>query len=196
MRLVCEVKHGPKSGPLQLAERAGVSRRQYFKDRDRLAELGFGLDYSRKGSGVELSSQARCPATGLAVSQAWALVEGVERLAKSGDTALALEALDGIRALLVSMEPAARQDLTQAMESVVVREALAVRPKVLATVRMALAHGLRLMLTVAGPDAARVNLMPKRLVLKDGLYLEAEGMGLLELKNISGAELTPFALGA
>ena len=195
MHLVCEVKHGPKIGPGRLAKCLGVSRRQYFKDRDKLLELGFGLDYSRKGSGVELTGQARCAATGLAYSQAWALMEGAAALARMRDTALALEALDAATALIDSMEAKAREPLSAALNELVCREAFGARPEVLAVVREALAGGTRLVLTMAGPDAMRVNLMPKRLVLKDGLCLEAEGMGLIELASVSAAELTPFAVG-
>ncbi len=194
MRLVCEIKAGPGAGPDGLARRLGVSRRQLYKDREALEGLGFAYGHSRREHGPVLVREARCPAAGLGLAQLFALMEGARALAGRDELPLALAALDGLGELLGSVPEPARETFARAVDELVAGEGMGCRAGVLRTLRQAVAARWRVGLLMAGPEPAeRIGLDPRRLVLRGGrLFLEAEGLGLVELAGVREAAITVF----
>jgi len=198
MGIICDLKAHPRRSPEEMCRRYGISRRQLYKDRDRLAELGFAFHHSRANGGFVLDKELTFNVRGLSLSDLFAMILAVRQLTRVSDFALALGALGGLRTLVDQLPERVRDQFRDALDQVVVSDGFGCEPAVLYALLPAIDQRRRVVLVLGGGAEQELTLDPKRLLLRDGrLYLEAEGLaggeaGLVALARVRRVIPTPF----
>jgi predicted DNA-binding transcriptional regulator YafY len=138
IRLIGEIKSNPRQTPKQLCQTLGISRAQFFEDKKMLTEgLGFTFRFNRARHGYEILNDPYLPIVDLQLSEAFALVMAVRQLSAAGDYILTYEAVEGIRKIVASAQPALRQFLQNALDDVVLRQGFGCDPAILDDLRRA-----------------------------------------------------------
>ena len=186
-----------------MCDRLGVSRRQFYKDRDALEELGFGFHYSRKNNGFILDRELTFNVSGQSLADLFALILAVRQLTQLDDFALAMGALDGLRNIVGNLPGELSEEFQNVLDQVVVADGFGCSPRVLSELRQALRQGFRtvLVLNGAGNLDERLDVMPNRMFLKDSaLFLEVRGiegeaMSAVALSRVKKVITTPLFTG-
>ena len=200
MGIVCDIKAHPRRNPVRMSDRLGVSRRQFYKDREALASLGFAFHFSRKDSGFVLDKELTFNIQGLSLADLFAMILAVRQLTRLSDFGLAMGALAGLKTMVEQLPDEVRLVFSKALDQIVVADGFGCRPEVLYALQPAVSEGRRVVLVIENGEAEeeRLNADPKRLLLKDGsLYLEAAGLQadgetLLALSRVRKVIPTPF----
>lgn len=198
MGIICDIKAHPRRSPEELCRRYQISRRQLYKDRDRLAGMGFSFHHSRRNGGFVLDKELTFNVRGLSLSDLFALILAVRQLTRLSDFALALGALGGLRTLVSQLPEELRQQFEETLDQVVVQDGFGCAPEVLSALLPAIDEGRRVVLELDGGRSPELTVDPQRLLLRDGrLYLEAAGLGggqpgLVSLARVRRVIPTPF----
>ncbi|KIX11815.1 helix-turn-helix transcriptional regulator [Dethiosulfatarculus sandiegensis] len=199
MRIICDIKAYPRRTPEEMCKRLDVSRRQFYKDRDTLAEMGFSFHYSRSGEGFVLDKELTFSAKGLSLTDLFSLILAVRELTRMNDFSLALGAINGLRNLVEELPGELRELFSEALDQLVVADGFSCIPEIMYTLQDAIKQGRRVAVEIKGANPSNsLTVDPKRLFLRDGtLFLEAGGLGsgktgLLALSRIIKAVPTPF----
>lgn len=206
MGIICDIKANPRRSPDELCARFDISRRQLYKDRDTLAELGFGFHHSRRRQGFVLDKEQTFNVSGLSLADLFALILAVRELTRLDDFALAMGALAGLRSMVGQLPQPLAEEFHDAVDQVVVADGFGCDPAVLAALADAQAQGRRVVLELGQGRDKRLTVDPKRLFLRDGaVFLEATGLagpeagrdvgrdiGLIALSRIHKVIPTPF----
>ena len=190
MGIICDIKAHPRRSPDEMCERLGVSRRQFYKDRDTLDELGFGFHYSRQKNGFILDREITFNVSGQSLADLFALILAVRQLTQLDDFALAMGALDGLRNMVGHLPGELSREFQNVLDQVVVADGFGCSPRVLAELRQALREGFRTVLVLDGSGSVeeRLDVLPRRMFLKDSsLFLEVRG---LEGESLSAVALS------
>jgi predicted DNA-binding transcriptional regulator YafY len=200
MGIICEIKAHPRRDPDEMCRRLGISRRQFYKDRDTLGEMGFAFHYSRRRGGFVLDKELTFGVGGMSLADLFALILAVRELTQLSDFALAMGALAGLRRLVEGLPEQLQPTFAQALDRLVVADGFHCRPQVLYELTPAIAERRRVVLEMegGGQEPERMNVDPKRLLLRQGtLFLEAAGLeggqsGLVALGRVARVIATPF----
>ncbi len=179
MGIICEIKAHPRRDPDEMCRRLDISRRQFYKDRDALAEMGFSFHYSRSRPGFVLDKEITFNVSGLSLADLFALILAVRQLTQLSDFALAMGALAGLRTMVEQLPGGLRGLFRDTLDAVVVADGFSCRPEVLHELMPAIAERQRVALVLdSGRQEERVTVDPRRLFLRQGtLFLEAGGLG-------------------
>ncbi|MDM8552442.1 type III-A CRISPR-associated RAMP protein Csm5 [Desulfobacterales bacterium HSG2] len=90
MKIILEVKTLPLRTVPQLVKELGISKSQFYKDRDILAEMGFVFGYDRKLKRLVIHQDSTLPVGNLTLSERLALIMALRHLSASGDHTLGL----------------------------------------------------------------------------------------------------------
>lgn len=208
MGIICEIKAHPRRDPDEMCRRLGISRRQFYKDRETLAEMGFAFHFSRRLPGFVLDKELTFNVTGMSLADLFALVLAVRELTQLSDFALAMGALTGLKNLVQGLPEPIRHTFSEALDKVVVADGFNCRPEVLFALQPAIAEHRRVVLELISPvkrnkganqaEGQNLAVDPKRLFLKEGiLFLEAAGIesggtNLVALSRVRRVIATPF----
>ncbi len=191
MSLICDIRAHSRRTPQELCQRFGISRRQLYKDRDTLAEMGFGFHFSRRRGGFLLDKEPMYSVSGLSLADLFALILAVRELTRRSDFGLALGALEGLRTVVGQLPAEIAPAFLDALDQVVVADGFGCDPEVFADMLAALRDRQRVVLWLEGAGAqSRVTVDPRRLLLRQGgLFVEAMGLdegksGLLALSRV------------
>jgi len=204
MGIICDIKAHPRRSPEQMCRRLDISRRQFYKDREVLAELGFAFHYSRRQNGFVLDKELTFNVQGMSLADLFALILAVRQLTQLNDFAVAMGALAGLRTMVEQLPEVVRKVFAEVLEQVVVADGFSCSPRVLEDLQRAVARGWRAVLVLEGGAGReeRLDCKPLRLFLRDGtLFLEAEGIGggatpgLVALSRVRKVILTPLFSG-
>ncbi|KMY66383.1 hypothetical protein AAU61_18245 [Desulfocarbo indianensis] len=208
MGIICEIKAHPRRDPEEMCRRLGISRRQFYKDRETLGQMGFAFHFSRRQPGFVLDKELTFNVSGLSLADLFALVLAVRELTQLSDFALAMGALTGLRNLVDGLPEPVKTTFSQALDQVVVADGFNCRPEVLFGLQPAIAEHRRVLLEMEKPvskggeaereEGQELAVDPKRLFLREGvLYLEAAGLesggtSLVALSRVKRVFATPF----
>jgi len=203
MSIICDIRAQPHRTPEELCRRHKVSKRQFYKDRDTLAEMGFTFHFDRSKDRFVLEKDFfRFNVRGLSLADLFALILAVKELTRLSDFGLAQGALSGLRSLVDSLPDEMRAMFGEAVDEVVIEDAFQCAPQVLNELTKAVEERRKVLLFMSGPNEDRpLDASPRRLFLKDGrLFLEAEGLdgpspGLVALSRVHRVEILPLFKG-
>ena len=177
MEIICDIKAHPRLDPDDMVKRLDISRRQFYKDRDSLSELGFSFHYSRKSSGFELDKELVFPAGSISLSGLFSLMLAVSRLKGPHDFPLALAALEGLKNSMAQLPDELAALFQDALHQIVFEEGFKCQPQVLYELLEALAQNQIVLLQIKGEGADRqIQVEPRRLVFNNQA-LHVEGIG-------------------
>ncbi len=208
MGIICEIKAHPRRDPDEMCRRLGISRRQFYKDRETLAEMGFAFHFSRRLPGFVLDKELTFNVSGMSLADLFALVLAVRELTQLSDFALAMGALTGLKNLMQGLPEPIKDTFSDALDKVVVADGFNCRPEVLFDLQPAISEHRRVVLELTSPvkvgqggsqeQGQRLSVDPKRLFLREGiLFLEAAGIesggtNLVALSRVRRVIATPF----
>ena len=140
MEIISDIKAHPRLDPDDMVKRLDISRRQFYKDRDSLSELGFNFHYSRKRSGFVLDKELVFPAGSMSLSGLFSLMLAVSRLNGPHDFPLALAALQGLKNSMAQLPDELASLFQDALNQIVFEEGFKCPPQVLQEILEALAQ--------------------------------------------------------
>lgn len=200
MGIICDIKAYPRRSPEEMCRVFKISRRQLYKDRDTLANMGFTFHHSRGTGGFVLDKEQIFNVSGMSLSDLFALTLAVRQLTRLSDFALALGALAGLRNLVDQLPEPLRGRFSEALDQMVIADGFGCAPEVLHALLPAINEQSRVVLVLAGvgEEDPRLSLDPKRLLLREGtLFLEAAGLeagnrSLVALNRVRRVIATPL----
>lgn len=142
LRMAQEIRREPRQTQEALYQKLGVGRSQYYKDKDKLAEVGFRFDYHRS-RGFRILEDRLTPITGLTLSDRLLLMFALEHLSAEGDGTLAALAMETGRKLASGLDSPFREQIQQSFDSLVTADTYGVKPEVLAALQDAVREGRR-----------------------------------------------------
>jgi predicted DNA-binding transcriptional regulator YafY len=132
-----EVTNNPRQQPEQLWRALGVSKSQFFEDKQALAGLGFAFEYDRRERRYKITSDRGIPVFDLTMSEVFSLVMAVRQLAAAGDHALTFDAVNAIRKIISQDTTGTRSLLSAALDQHVLRQTFHVEAEIINKLRQA-----------------------------------------------------------
>jgi predicted DNA-binding transcriptional regulator YafY len=179
--LMLEVTNNPRQQPEQLWRALGVSKSQFFEDKQALAELGFTFEYDRKERRYKITSDRGFPVFDLTMSEVFSLVMAVRQLSAAGDHALTFDAVNAIRKIISQDTTGTRALLSAALDYEVLRRTFHVEAETINKLRQAQQSCQRLEIRYDDFSHGRERTMeidPYMLYFKGrALYLDAFALG-------------------
>jgi predicted DNA-binding transcriptional regulator YafY len=120
--LVNEIKTNPRQKPESLFTALGVSRAQFYKDRQELAGLGFRFQYSREQQQYVITQDPFLPVLDLTSSEVIALIMAVRQLSSTGDYTLTYDAIAALRKVIGNTPAELRAFFEASLDDVVLQE--------------------------------------------------------------------------
>ena|GEM_PF-664875 len=142
--LLLEISNNPRQRPEQLWRALGISKSQFFEDKQALADLGFTFEYDRKLSCYRITSDHSFPIFGLTTSEVFSLVMAVRQLSAAGDHALTFEAVNAIRKIISKDASGMRALLSTALDYEVLGRTFQVKADIINELRQAQQYCQRL----------------------------------------------------
>jgi predicted DNA-binding transcriptional regulator YafY len=178
IRLITEIKTNPRQTPHQLHRTLGISRAQFFQDKQHIeAELGFRFRYSRPNRRYEILEDPYVPVLDLRLSEAFALILAVRQLSATGGCVLTYEAVEGIKKLVASAHPELRSFLQIVLDEMVLQAGFGCDAMLLENLRRACADHRHIIITYHHYDHDTIRqhaLDPYQLFfMRRALYLDA-----------------------
>lgn len=176
LRLLSAIRDDPAQSLERVLKQFRISRSQFYKDRNALAELGFRFEY-RKGAGFSIREDRLAPITGLSLSDRITLLFALEDLCASGDGLLAAKAIEVGRKLAGGLESPFREQLLGCFDNQVTQNAYGVKPAIFEMLSEAIREHrrIRILYYRSGVWQERWRLVdPKRIYMRErNLYLYA-----------------------
>ena len=174
--LIQEIRNDPKQDLKSLCERIGISRSQFYKDRDELIDLGFEFTYHNH-DGFRILRDKLSPISHLTLSETLVLMFGLKNLCASGDGHLVLKALETGRKLAAGLEEPFRTQVIETFDKVVITDGYGCKAAVLKALQEAILNAERIQIlyrTGTNKDRSWRTVDPKRLYfVQRALYLYA-----------------------
>lgn len=116
LHIMREIRSFPAQSLETVLKNFGISRSQFYKDKDALAALGFCFEY-RKGSGFRITEDRLTPLQLLSLSGPVILLFALEYLSTSTDGLLAAKAIEVGRKLACGLESPFREQLLRCFDN-------------------------------------------------------------------------------
>jgi len=143
LRIVVEVRSRPDRLPDQIAKDLGISPRQFYYDRDQLAQMGFAFS-RRKGRFVIHSDPVVTIGT-LPLSDLLALVLATRHLCATKDFSVGHRALRGLYNIIDHLPDSQKQLLTSVIQDVIIKDGFGCRPDIFDQIMQAVNEKRRIM---------------------------------------------------
>lgn len=143
LHIMREIRSCPAQSLETVLKTFGISRSQFYKDRDALATLGFCFEY-RKGRGFRITEDRLTPLQDLSLSDRVVLLFALEYLSTSADGLLAAKAIEVGRKLAYGLESPCREQLLRCFDNEVTEKAYGVKPEIFQALTAAIGEGRRI----------------------------------------------------
>ncbi len=144
IRMASEIKASPQQTPPILIKTLGISKPQFYKDKEALAKLGFSFRYKRGQKRFIIDHDPYIPVHDLTLTETFALVMAVRQLSAAGDFILTYDALNAIRKIVSNSPHGQRELLRSSLDDVVLKEGFGCDSKILADLQKAAIEGRRI----------------------------------------------------
>jgi predicted DNA-binding transcriptional regulator YafY len=194
LKIIVEVKTDPRQSVPELLEKLGISKSQYYKDRELLSEIGFEFDYSRSQQRFNITKDMTLPIENLTISEQLSLVLALRQLSASGDHILTYEGLTAARKIAAQLPPQLREHL---FDDVIIEEGFNCDTQVMDKLQKAIIDNWRVAIHYQRPDQdspTREVIDPYHLFFKRrALYVEGyscteNGIRMYRLSRIRDVE--------
>ena len=201
IRLATEIKTNPKTTPQALSRNLGISRSQFYKDKEALKRLGFDFRFSRADHGFRITTDPFLPTQDLTFPERMALVLAIRQFLTFGDYTLGVDALSAVRKLIGQSPDVERDFLRQSLEDAVLRQGFGCKPEVLEALQTATAEHRRVILKHRSIREGRVKtwtvdpcalLFRRRAFYLDGYALEAREFRMFRAGRIEEVKILPI----
>jgi len=173
LRIIVEVRTQPDRLPDQIAKDLGISTRQFYYDRNQLAEMGFR--FLREKGRFTILSDPVVTIGKLPLSELLALVLATRHLFATRDFSVVRRALKGLYNIIDHLPESQKQLLRSVIQDVIIKDGLGCSPDILEDIMRAVDEKRRILVHFrhAAP-ANRTALDPFALCFrKSKLFLDA-----------------------
>jgi predicted DNA-binding transcriptional regulator YafY len=190
------VRRNPRLKMPDLLRQLGVSRSQFYRDREELARLGLNFARQGRAHSFTLTHDPLLPPVQISLSELLSLSDALAALARAGRTETAYLALRSLRQMLARLPQELSATLEPFVQEVVLAEGFGCRLQVLEVLEQAMAEGRRIV--VRRGEGPLQTLDPEGIVPEDGqlrvrgLWVEENRPVSLPLAEITEAGVTPF----
>ncbi len=173
LRIIVEIKNQPNKPPEQLAGELGISLRQFYYDRQELAERGFR--FSRTKGRFAILNDPVVTIRELPLSEVLALVLATRHLFATKDFSIVRRALNGLYIIVDHMPESQRGPLRSLIRDVIIKDGFGCEPHILEDIVRAVDEKRRVVVHFRhGARGRSVALDPFELCLrKSKLFLDA-----------------------
>jgi predicted DNA-binding transcriptional regulator YafY len=176
IKTVQEIRNELRQSLSNLLGYLGISRSQFYKDKEALAAIGFKFSYHR-ARGFEISEDKLTPVTGFSLSDRLILMFALEHLSSMGEAHLAARAVEVGRKLAGGLEEPFKSHLLGYFDHMITRQNFGVNPNILAALQEAVNQGRRIKIYYQRSEDWSVSwreIDPRRIYLRvRNLYLYA-----------------------
>ena len=151
MRILVEIKTAPAQTPERLRRALGVSKSQFYKDKELLANMGFEFAFQRSAGRFVIVRDATLPVENLTLTEQLSLIMALRQLSAAGDYLLTFEGFNAARKLAAGLPGPLRDAL---FEEVVLREGFGCDRAVMETLQKAISENWRIELRYRKPGDA------------------------------------------
>lgn len=173
LQIIVEVRARPDRLPDQIAKDLGISIRQFYYDRNKLAEMGFR--FSREKGRFTILSDPVVTIGKLPISELLALVLATRHLFATRDFSVVQRALKGLYNIIDHLPESQKQLLSSVTQDVIIKDGFGCRPDILKEIVRSVDEKRRILVhfRYAAPGT-RTALDPFALCFKKSkLFLEA-----------------------
>ncbi len=149
IRIMTEIRTVPRQTVADMLKKLGISKSQFYKDREMLAGLGFEFEYSRNHQKMVVTKDRILPVENLTFSEQMALVMALRHLSASGDHILTYEGLKAAQKLSLSLPSPFRESL---FEGMVLNKGFGCRQEIMDRVQKAIEGKWRVILLYQRPE--------------------------------------------
>ncbi len=176
LRIIVEVRTQPLKPPEQIAKDLRISLRQFYYDRNRLAEMGFR--FSRVKGRFAILKDPVIAIEQLPLSEILALVLATRHLFATKDFSIVRRALTGLYTIVKHVPQPQKQLLVSLIQSVIIKDGFGCTPDILQAVIRAVDEKRRIVVNFRhGAREKYMTLDPFALCLKQSkLFLDAYGV--------------------
>ena len=176
IKMVQEIRNEPRQTLNNLLKYFSISRSQFYKDKDALAEIGFKFNYHRT-RGFEIIEDQLTPITGFSLSDRLILMFALEHLTTTGEAHLAARAMEVGRKLAGGLEEPFKSHLLKCFDHQITKQSFGVQPDILAALQEAVNTGRRIRIYYKRSEDWTLSwreIDPRRIYLRQrNLYLYA-----------------------
>lgn len=143
LNIIQEVRNCPGQNLHDLINRLGISKSQFYKDKNTLKELGFDFQYSPR-DGFTLKEDRFALNLGLSLSERLLLMFSLGNLCRTGDNYLSSTALQVGRKLAGDLKEPFRSQVIESFNETVIRDRYGCNPELLEKLEKSVEEGRRL----------------------------------------------------
>ena len=143
LSIIQMIRSDPHQTLSRLVANLGISRSQFYKDKEALKKAGFDFVY-RKTSGFHITEDRFTPLTDLSLSDRIILMFALEHMSTSGDGMLAARAVEVGRKLAGGLDSPFREHLLSCFDENVTEKTFGVRPEIFSALTQAVSDGCRI----------------------------------------------------
>jgi predicted DNA-binding transcriptional regulator YafY len=160
IQIITEIKANPRQSPDHLFHGLGVSKAQFYKDRQALEQIGFKFQYCRKTLQFKVTSDPLIPTDHFTFSELFALVMAVRQLSAAGDYVLTFEAFKALQKIIGNSPLEVREILRSSIDDLVLRKGFGCNPAILEELHKAAVEGRHLVIQYRPPDMEKEKEYP------------------------------------
>lgn len=149
--LAAEVKTNPWQTVQALCRTLGISRAQFYRDKDALKEIDFVFDYNRTQGRFVIEKDPYLPVYDLTLTETFALSMAVRQLSAAGDYVLTYDALKAIKKIVANAPGTQRDLLVDNLNEAVLQQGFGCQPQVLEDLHRAVLEQQQVQLTYTRP---------------------------------------------
>jgi len=197
IQIAAEIKNVPYQTVRSLLEKMGISRSQFYKDRQALADMGFEFEYSRPKNRFVIIKDAYLPVGDLTFSERLSLIMAFRHLAATGEQILSYEGFNAAKKIALELPRQIRESL---FEDVVLKEGFGSDRDIMKKVQNAIEENRRVILSYQRPEEDEPGsheadlyhlYFRRRALYAEGHSLTENGIRAYRLSRISKLEFTP-----
>ena len=197
LQIIVEVRTQPQRLPDEIAKDLGISTRQFYYDRDQLAQMGFR--FSREKGRFTILSDPVVTVGQLPLSELLALVLATRHLFATRDFSIVRRALNGLYNIIDHLPDSQKQLLSSVIQDVIIKDGFDCKPHILEEIMRAVDEKKRILVHFRhGARGSRTALDPfalcfvqSRLCL-DAYAVKSKKRKRYRLGTIDEIVFTPF----
>ncbi len=142
LRIMQELRSNPRQSLEAILKTFGISRSQFYKDRDALAAVGFKFSY-QTGAGFRILEDRMTPIADFSLSDRVTLLFALEHLSSCGDGLVAAKSIEVGRKLVGGLESPFKEQLLALFDKEVTQKTYGISPDVYTALIQAVSEGRR-----------------------------------------------------
>jgi len=199
IQMVYDIKTNPCQTLDQLLKKYAISKRQFYKDKHVLSELGFDFAYNRQQKRYNILRDAYIPVENLTISERLLLILSMRHLSATGETVLTIEGLQAAQKLAADL-PGTLQEIARVIfDEYILNESFGCKQDVFDKLSQALMDSRRIQIDYVKPDSQTIQqyilepyfiFFKRRALYVEGISVADNDIRMFRIKRITHVKMT------